>query len=123
MSRSSTSIELAELPETVVQPPSLHLKGQDTPPLMEDTRPINPPANAVSAEPQDNPSKGTTAIVLVTVVCVTMITSMLHGMVTVTLPAMARGLKLDSALLLWCVFCIHDHYRLLIEAGQSPYTH
>jgi hypothetical protein len=103
MSRSSTSIELVEYPETVTQPPSVKLKGDDTPPLPEDLRPMNPPANAVRAEPSEVPGKGTTTIVLVTVVFVTMISSLLAGLVTVTLPTMAKELELDMSLLLWYV--------------------
>lgn len=105
MSRSSTSIELVEFPETVLHPAQakLQLKGDDTPPLTDDTRPINPPAHAVSAEPQDVPGKGTTAIVLTTVVCVTAISSLLHGIVTIAIPSMAKDLGLGTELLLWYV--------------------
>lgn len=78
------------------------MKGDDTPPLAEDLRPIvNPPENAVKAEPQEVPGKGTTAIVLTTVVCITGISSLLAGLVTIALPTMARELGLGTDLLLW----------------------
>lgn len=104
MSRSSTSIELETYPASVpiTQPPSLHVKGDETPPLSADLRPIvNPPANAVSIESVPNPTKQTTAIVLVTVVCVTMISTLLAGLVTVVLPTMAQELDIPPSLLLW----------------------
>ncbi|KAF2115559.1 integral membrane protein [Lophiotrema nucula] len=100
MSQSSTSIELVQLPEAVTVPPSIHLKGNETPSLSEDTRPIVPPVNAVSAE-QGGPSKGTTAIVLLSVVCITGISSLLAGLVTVGLPTMASDLHIPTSLLLW----------------------
>ncbi|KAF2478124.1 MFS general substrate transporter [Lindgomyces ingoldianus] len=100
MSRSS--IELVQYPEPVTQPPSLSLKGSNTPPL-NDTRPINPPANAVVAQQADVPGKGTTTIVLLCVVCITGISSLLAGLVTVGLPTMAHDLRLEPNLLLWPV--------------------
>ncbi|KAF1357906.1 MFS general substrate transporter [Lizonia empirigonia] len=82
MSRTSTSIELQgypQTPQTITQPSSIHQKVIDTAPLAEDLQPINAPKNAVSAEVLEEPDKKTTAIVLLTVVCVTMISSMLSG--------------------------------------------
>lgn len=103
MSRSSTSIELVDYTPAVTQPPSVKLKGDDTPPLAEDLRSLNPPASAISAEPHDAPGRTTTAIVLATVVGVTMISSLLAGLVTIVLPTMAHELELDASLLLWYV--------------------
>ncbi|KAJ4303381.1 hypothetical protein N0V90_002274 [Kalmusia sp. IMI 367209] len=101
MSRSSTSIELepyaASTPITLTQPPSLHVKSDDTPTLAEDLQPIN----TVTSEALQSPTKGTTAIVLVTVVCVTMISTLLAGLVTVGLPTMAQELNIPPSLLLW----------------------
>ncbi|KAL6707788.1 hypothetical protein ACN47E_003688 [Coniothyrium glycines] len=104
MSRSSSSIELVGYPTatplTVTQPPSIHHKN-DGSPLPEDLQPINPPKQTFASEQREAPGTGTTAIVLVTVVCVTMISSMLSGVTTVTLPTMARELHLAPSVLLW----------------------
>jgi hypothetical protein len=104
MSRTSTSIELQgypQTPQTITQPFSIHQKGNDTRPLTEDLQPINAPRYAVSAELLEEPDKKTTAIVLLTVVCVTMISSMLNGVVTVALPSIAKELNLGPDVLLW----------------------
>jgi len=104
MSRTSTSIELQEYlqtPQTITQPSSILQKGDDTPPLTEDLQPINALKNAVQAELLKEPDKKTTAIVLLTVVCVTMISSMLNGVVAVTLPSIAKELDLGPDVLLW----------------------
>ncbi|KAF2272125.1 MFS general substrate transporter [Westerdykella ornata] len=102
MSRPVTSIELVEYSAPVTAPPSVKLKGDGTPSTgrKENSYP-RPPANAVSAEVQDAPSKGTTAIVLTVIVCTTGISSLLAGLVTIALPTMARDLGLDASLLLW----------------------
>lgn len=104
MSRSSTSIELQgypQTPQTVTQPPSIYQKGDDTPPPAEDLQPMNAPKDAVRAELLGEPDKKTTAIVLLTVVCVTMISSMLSGVVAVALPSIAKDLDLGPDILLW----------------------
>ncbi|KAF2012238.1 integral membrane protein [Aaosphaeria arxii CBS 175.79] len=102
MSRTSTSIELTAYPEPSVlaHPAGLKpsTKGDETPNISDDTRPINQP---VDARTIDVPNKKTTAIVLVTIVCVTFISSLLSGLVTVILPTMARDVKLEANLLLW----------------------
>lgn len=105
MSRTSTSIELAPYPFTdpVTQPPSLKLHGKDTSPTNDDTQPINPPRNVAVTGPLEDPSKGTTIMVLITVVCVTGISALVHGLLTVVLPTMARDLDLHDSLLLWYV--------------------
>ena len=106
MSRTATSIELVDYPETplptLAAKPSLNVKDNDTFSLAEDLRPINDLPNTFSAEQRDIPGKGTTAIVLVTVVCVTLVSSMLSGVMTVTLPTVARELELAPSMLLWC---------------------
>lgn len=103
MSRTSTSIELVDYsptPQTIAQPSSIHPKDNGIPPQTEDLQPINA-SNSFSAEQRGSPGKGTTAIVLVTVVCVTMISSMLSGVTAVVLPTMARELQLAPSVLLW----------------------
>lgn len=56
--------------------------------------------------------KGTTAIIITTITGVTMISSLLNGLVTIALPAMARDLKISEALLLWSV-------RTFVDVGQT----
>jgi hypothetical protein len=108
MSRTSTSIELVDYSPAIAHPPRVQLKGDATPPLplansTEHLQPINPPNDAVSAEQNLNPDKATTAIVLSCVVCITGISSLLAGLVTVGLPAMAHDFDLGPDLLLWYV--------------------
>lgn len=86
----------------MTQPPSVLAKCDDTISLAEDLRPIvNEPRNAVAVEQIPEPTTATTAIVLVTVVCVTMISTLLAGLVTVGLPTMAAELDIPPSLLLW----------------------
>jgi hypothetical protein len=106
MSRTSTSIELVAYPQTstlatVTQPPSVHTKGDATLAFEDDLQPINVPIDISATEQLDAPGRGTTAIVLVTVVCITMISSMLSGVTTITLPTMARELHIPPNVLLW----------------------
>ncbi|KAL5392655.1 hypothetical protein DPSP01_000359 [Paraphaeosphaeria sporulosa] len=101
MSRSTTSIELepyvASTPIALTQSPSLHTKSDDIP-LAADERQST---KSVASTTLQAPTKGTTAIVLVTVVCVTMISTLLAGLVTVGLPTMAEDLDIPASLLLW----------------------
>lgn len=106
MSRTSASIELVEypqnpIPHTVTQPPSVHPKDNRTLSLVDDLHPLNVSANNADIEHLEPPGRKTTAIVLVTVVCVTMISSMLSGVTAVVLPTMARELHLAPSVLLW----------------------
>ncbi|CAO2654471.1 Nn.00g112040.m01.CDS01 [Neocucurbitaria sp. VM-36] len=87
--------------QTVTRPSSIYRKDNDIPPHDEDLQRINESVNSFSAEQRDSPGRGTTAIVLVTVVCVTMISSMLSGVTAVVLPTMARELQLAPSVLLW----------------------
>lgn len=119
MSRTSTSIELTDYPpgsQPVTQLPSIHPKQQ---PFHDDLQPINAGGKTLAPGQQDMPGKGTTAIVLVTVVCVTMISSMLSGVTAVVLPTMARELQLSPSMLLWyfhAAGCIR--LRMLMSPGQ-----
>ena len=61
----------------------------------------SPPTTAAS---QDSAlQKGTTVIIFASVTGVTGISSLLAGLVTVTLPKMAKDLELSESLLLWYV--------------------
>ena len=105
MSQTATSIELVDYHETTI--PALAAKPlgaakiKDTPSIADDLRPIHESPETFAAEQRDGPGKGTTAIVLVTVVCVTLVSSMLSGVMTVTLPTVARELELAPSVLLW----------------------
>ena len=104
MSRTSTSIELQpfpQAPQTISQSPITFQKGEHTPTLTEELQPINAQKSAVSTELLDGPDKKTTTVVLLTVVCVTMISSMLSGVVAVALPSIAKELELGPDILLW----------------------
>lgn len=102
MSRTATSIELVDYPQTpLTDPPSVYTKGDLASSLNDDGQPIIVPTNAVDVEQLQAPGKRTTAVVLVTVVCVTMISAMLSGVTTVVLPTMARDLQLAPSVLLW----------------------
>jgi len=81
MVASRTGIELTTA-ATVVPPDTRD--SQDAP----TTAPVDPP-------------KSTTAIIITCVTCVTMIGSLLNGVVTIALPTMARDLQLQPGLLLW----------------------
>jgi hypothetical protein len=104
MSRTSTLIELqghSQTPQAITQVSSVHLKDHETPPTTEHLQPNNTSKNAVTAELLGEPDKKTTAIVLLTVVCVTMVSSMLGGVVAVALPSIAKDLDLGPDVLLW----------------------
>lgn len=45
--------------------------------------------------------KGTTAVIITTIAGVTIISSLLSGIVTIALPVMARDLEISEALLFW----------------------
>lgn len=102
MSRTISSIELVGYPQTpiaatVKHPPSVHTTSNGFSPAAEDLQPID----VAVTEQLVEPGKGTTAIVLTTVVCITMISSMLAGVTTISLPTMARELQLAPSVLLW----------------------
>jgi hypothetical protein len=105
MSRSS--VELANYSETIKQPPLLKLTSKNdhaTPTLNDETgtQLIIDPFSTDTVIP--DPNNATTAIVLVTVVCVTTSSSLLAGLVTVGLPTMAHELGLSPSVLLWYVY-------------------
>jgi hypothetical protein len=95
----STSIELVGYPQTSIiqQPPSVHTTSNGSQPVAEDLQPID----VAFTEQLEAPGKGTTVIILTTVVCITMISSMLSGVTTISLPTMARELQLAPSVLLW----------------------
>ena len=104
---SRTSIELVQYPQSILGPSSLKSASQNE--IMHPVVRHEPDTQAIThtpagaADQMPNPKKATTAIVLVTVVCVTMISSLLAGLVTVGLPTMAHDLGLGADVLLWYV--------------------
>jgi hypothetical protein len=105
MSRTSTSIELAEVststPLPITHPLSVNTKDSRPRSLSQDAHPLALPPDVVDVEQLELLNKRTTAVVLVTIVCVTMISSMLSGVTTIVLPTMARDLQLAPSVLLW----------------------
>jgi hypothetical protein len=100
MSRTST-LELTDYPQQkITHPPSVYQKGGSRP-ISESLLPNDLPEYAVPAEQMEAPGRATTVAVLTTVVCVTMISSMLSGVVVVALPVIARELELAPNVLLW----------------------
>jgi hypothetical protein len=112
MSPTATAIELVEYPQTpiaftITQPASIYPKDDRTL-YRSDNMPLAHTSSHVSdIEQLQAPGKKTTAIVLVTVVCVTTISSMLSGVTAVVLPTMARDLQLAPSMLLWYHACFH----------------
>ena len=100
MSQTSTATELQSYPnapQPIAQPFTAYPKSHGPTTSIEDTRPINVSNTAATAELLEAPDKKTTAIVLLTVVCVTMIGSITSGVVIVALHR-AVDLALGEAL-------------------------
>jgi hypothetical protein len=102
MSRTLTSFELVDYPQStnatpVKHPHSAHTTSNGSQPAAEDLQ----PTDVAVTEQLVEPGKGTTVIVLTTVVSITMISSMLAGVTTISLPTMARELQLAPSVLLW----------------------
>ena len=57
-------------------------------------------AQNIASGPEQG-SRGTTAVVITSVTCITGISSLLAGLVVVGLPTIAKDLALDANLLLW----------------------
>jgi hypothetical protein len=104
MSQTSTATELQSYLDTsqpIAQPFTAYTKSHGSKLSIDDMRPINAFDTAVAAELLETPDKKTTAIVLLTVVCVTMIGSITSGVVIVALPTIAKELGLGPEVLLW----------------------
>ena len=128
MSQTSTTTELQSYPnapQPIAQPFSAYSKSHGPTTSIEDMRPINASNTAVAAELLETPDKKTTAIVLLTVVCVTMIGSITSGVVIVALPTIAKELGLGPEVLLWY---LHDLETLVacadpIQANLDLLSH
>ncbi|TDZ24512.1 putative MFS-type transporter [Colletotrichum orbiculare MAFF 240422] len=89
---STTTVELVNAP------------AKPLPELSKTSSATSTPAGAVfPAENSHNEdiSKGKTVVVISSVTCITAISSLLAGVVTVCIPAMARDVNLEGSLLLW----------------------
>ena len=95
---SHTSVELLTYPLSVAQLPSSHSRLERT---LSKSRDERPPMVESIASGQEKVSKGTTAVVIMSVTCITGISSLLAGLVVVGLPTIAKDLALDANLLLW----------------------
>jgi len=95
---SHTSVERLTYPLSVAQLPSSHSTLKRT---VSKSRDEHPPMAESIASGQEKVSKGTTAVVIMSVTCITGISSLLAGLVVVGLPTIAKDLALDANLLLW----------------------
>lgn len=89
---SSTTVELVNAPATPL--PQLSSSSSIT------SGPGRTVASTESDQHEDI-SKGKTVVVISSVTCITGISSLLAGVVTVCIPAMAKDVNLESNLLLW----------------------
>ncbi|KAF6803585.1 integral membrane protein [Colletotrichum musicola] len=76
---------------------------------------------AEEAQHDDAMSKGKTVVVISSVTCITGISSLLAGVVTVCIPAMARDVNLESNLLLWpaSVYALTCGCTLLLSGAMA----
>jgi len=86
---ATTTIELFGGPDSRAH----NAQDKDTTPF-----PLNVETAPAIAKVQE---KGTTAVIIATITGVTMISSLLSGLITISLPAMAKDLQISDALLLW----------------------
>lgn len=85
--------------QAVTPPSSVYPKNHDA---FDNKELIDASKSAVTAELREGPDKKTTAIVILSVVCVTLISSLTSGVVVVALPTIAEELHLGPEVLLWC---------------------
>lgn len=108
MSTTATSIELQAGHAGVVQLEPMRDQIDDTETVSVQRRPDSHRLDEADISSQqltttDNPtiSKWSAAILIGNIACITLINSMLAGLLVVSLPTMARDLKLSDALVLW----------------------
>jgi len=80
------------------------LEGAKPSPLEAPVRDVATTPSAVEASPQSSPkveAKGTTVVIVTTIAGVTTISSLLSGLITISLPVIAKDLQISDALLLW----------------------
>jgi len=92
---ATTTIELSTVAEG---------RNKSTTPIEQNVESV--PAN-VKVE-----SKGVTAIIITTITGVSLISTLLAGIVTISLPAMAKDLDISEALMLWLVH-LYTQQKLL----------
>jgi len=107
MSRTTTSLEVStdalgaiELEPIVYPAPAHGPKSLQRPDVqrLEEAKPSSPSLKNVNAS---SLSRWRTIAIVSNVACITLVNSMLAGILVVCLPTMARDLELSSALLLW----------------------
>ncbi|TEA17297.1 putative MFS-type transporter [Colletotrichum sidae] len=109
---STTTVELVNAPATPL------------PELSKTSSATSTQAGAVfPAENSHNEdmSKGKTVVVISSVTCITAISSLLAGVVTVCIPAMARDVNLEGSLLLWpaSVYALTCGCTLLLSGAMA----
>ncbi|TDZ30613.1 putative MFS-type transporter [Colletotrichum spinosum] len=109
---STTTVELVNAPATAL------------PELSKTSSATSTPAGAVfPAENSHNEdiSKGKTVVVISSVTCITAISSLLAGVVTVCIPAMTRDVNLEGSLLLWpaSVYALTCGCTLLLSGAMA----
>ncbi|TDZ36982.1 putative MFS-type transporter [Colletotrichum trifolii] len=109
---STTTVELVNAPATAL------------PELSKTSSATSTPAGAVfPAENSHNEdmSKGKTVVVISSVTCITAISSLLAGVVTACIPAMARDVHLEGSLLLWpaSVYALTCGCTLLLSGAMA----
>lgn len=80
--------------ELVAPPAAVHIQRKPN----EDNIPDRLEATAAPVRVQ---SKGTTTVIITAITGVTTISSLLNGLVSITLPAIAKDLDIPDALILW----------------------
>lgn len=101
MSRSSIELVPVTYPSSAVTNPSLKSTATlDHVPSIASQDGVRTETRSLGTQ---DVSKGITAAVITSVTCVTGISSLLAGIVTVAMPIIAQDLNIPSNLQLWCV--------------------
>ncbi|KZL75275.1 integral membrane protein [Colletotrichum tofieldiae] len=109
---TTTTVELVTTPATPpLQPPTSSAC------LRQSNQTSFPPEN----EQHEDLSKGKTLVVISSVTCITGVSSLLAGLVTVCIPAMARDVNLEKSLLLWpaSVYALTCGCTLLLSGAMA----
>ena len=109
---SVTVLQDVQIPSAAVSRPSINLTLQDESSTANLTRTISknraeplggarPPTQQFETDEVQQVSRGRSAAVIASVTFVTALGSVLAGILTVSIPVIARELKMDSSLELW----------------------
>ncbi|WQF81085.1 Putative major facilitator superfamily, MFS transporter superfamily [Colletotrichum destructivum] len=110
---STTTIELANAPATPL--PELSSSSSACSPQPQQT------IFSSETEQHEDLSRGKTVVVISSVTCITGVSSLLAGIVTVCIPAMARDVNLENNLLLWpsSVYALTCGCTLLLSGAMA----